>query len=54
MWIAGKEDKAAWQKVADTVKTDDEHHRDDPGRTLRDDYWTKLRTQLTAGTARAS
>ncbi|MFJ7289060.1 MULTISPECIES: ABC transporter substrate-binding protein [unclassified Curtobacterium] len=50
MWIAGKEDKAAWQKVADTVKSED-------GITLTiqgapfENYFTKLSTQLSAGSA---
>jgi multiple sugar transport system substrate-binding protein len=50
MWIAGKEDKAAWQKVADTVKSED-------GITLTiqgapfENYFTKLSTQLSAGGA---
>ncbi|MCS5487232.1 sugar ABC transporter substrate-binding protein [Curtobacterium flaccumfaciens pv. beticola] len=50
MWIAGKEDQAAWQKVADTVKSDD-------GITLTiqgapfENYFTKLSTQLSGGSA---
>lgn len=50
MWIAGKEDKAAWQKVADTVKSED-------GITLTiqgapfENYFTKLSTQLSTGSA---
>lgn len=50
MWIAGKEDKAAWQKVADSVKSED-------GITLTiqgapfENYFTKLSTQLSAGSA---
>ncbi len=45
-----KEDKAAWQKVADTVKSED-------GITLTiqgapfENYFTKLSTQLTTGGA---
>ncbi|WNY32732.1 extracellular solute-binding protein [Curtobacterium flaccumfaciens] len=50
MWIAGKEDKAAWQKVADTVKTDDDVDVSIQGSPFND-YWTKLRTQLSTGTA---
>jgi len=50
MWIGGKEDKAAWQKVADTVGS-----KDDVDVTIQgspfNDYWTKLRTQLSTGTA---
>ncbi len=50
MWIAGKEDKAAWQKVADSVKSDD-------GITLTiqgapfENYFTKLSAQLSGGSA---
>jgi multiple sugar transport system substrate-binding protein len=50
MWIAGKEDKAAWQKVADTVKSED-------GITLTiqgapfENYFTKLSAQLSGGSA---
>jgi multiple sugar transport system substrate-binding protein/raffinose/stachyose/melibiose transport system substrate-binding protein len=50
MWISGKEDKAAWQKVADTVQTDDDIDVTIQGSPFND-YWTKLRTQLSTGTA---
>ncbi|WFR67158.1 extracellular solute-binding protein [Curtobacterium flaccumfaciens] len=50
MWISGKEDKAAWQKVADTVQTDDDVDVTIQGSPFND-YWTKLRTQLSTGTA---
>lgn len=50
MWISGKEDKAAWQKVADTVQSDDGVDVTIQGSPFND-YWTKLRTQLSTGTA---
>ena len=50
MWIGGKEDKAAWQKVADTVDTKDSVKVTIQGSPFND-YWTKLRTQLSTGTA---
>ncbi|MFB2598694.1 ABC transporter substrate-binding protein [Herbiconiux sp. P17] len=51
IWVSGTEDQAAWQKVADTVATEND------GLTLNiqgapfTDYWTKLRTQLSTGSA---
>lgn len=50
MWIAGKEDQAAWQTVADEVKSTDKIDVTIQGAPFTD-YWTKLRTQLSAGTA---
>ncbi|RKN12504.1 ABC transporter substrate-binding protein [Streptomyces radicis] len=50
MWISGAEDKAAWQEVADAVS-----ENGGPEVTIQGspwtDYWTKLRTQLSAGGA---
>ncbi len=49
MWISGKEDQTAWQKVADTAS--------DGGAKITiqgapfNDYWTKLRTQLSGSDA---
>jgi multiple sugar transport system substrate-binding protein len=50
MWISGQEDQAAWQTVADAVKTSDDIDVTIQGAPFND-YWTKLRTQLTAGSA---
>lgn len=50
MWIAGQEDQAAWQTVADAVKTADDIDVTIQGAPFTD-YWTKLRTQLSAGSA---
>ncbi|MBD8104346.1 ABC transporter substrate-binding protein [Plantibacter sp. CFBP 8775] len=50
MWIAGQEDQAAWQTVADEVKSSDKIDVTIQGAPFSD-YWTKLRTQLSAGTA---
>ncbi|MFZ7089217.1 ABC transporter substrate-binding protein [Curtobacterium sp. RRHDQ10] len=50
MWIAGKEDKAAWQKVANAVDTADGTKVTIQGAPFND-YWTKLRTQLSTGSA---
>lgn len=50
MWIAGQEDQAAWQTVADEVKSTDKIDVTIQGAPFTD-YWTKLRTQLSAGTA---
>lgn len=50
MWIAGSADKAAWQKVADAVKKDGGAKVTIQGAPF-EDYFTKLRTQLSAGTA---
>ncbi|MGI3783339.1 MAG: ABC transporter substrate-binding protein [Janthinobacterium lividum] len=49
MWIAGQEDQAAWQKVADAAS------QGGAKVTIQGapftDYWTKLRTQLSGGSA---
>lgn len=50
MWVSGSDDEAAWQKVADAVKAKD-------GITVKlqgtdfTNYWTKLNTQLSTGSA---
>ena len=50
MWVAGQEDQAAWQTVADEVKTADGIDVTIQGAPFND-YWTKLRTQLSTGSA---
>jgi multiple sugar transport system substrate-binding protein len=50
-WVAGTEDQAAWQKVADQA------HTDHPGITVKlqgttwDNYWAKVGTLLASGKA---
>lgn len=50
MWISGQADQAAWQTVADKVKTEDGIDVTIQGAPFTD-YWTKLRTQLSSGSA---
>jgi multiple sugar transport system substrate-binding protein len=50
MWVAGQEDQAAWQTVADEVKAADDIDVTIQGAPFND-YWTKLRTQLSTGSA---
>ncbi|QLH25944.1 sugar ABC transporter substrate-binding protein [Streptomyces sp. Rer75] len=50
MWISGSADKAAWQKVADSVKTAGGAKVTIQGAPF-EDYFTKLRTQLSTGSA---
>ncbi|MGK9147673.1 sugar ABC transporter substrate-binding protein [Plantibacter flavus] len=50
MWISGQEDQAAWQTVADDVKAADKIDVTIQGSPFTD-YWTKLRTQLSTGSA---
>src|SRR3990170_2937736 len=50
MWIGGTEDQAAWQKVADAVTAADNIDVSIQGAPFND-YWTKLRTQLSTGSA---
>ncbi|MEV7084807.1 sugar ABC transporter substrate-binding protein [Streptomyces sp. NPDC093085] len=50
MWISGSADKAAWQKVADSVGENGGAEVTVQGSPFND-YWTKLRTQLGTGSA---
>ncbi|GAB2894951.1 ABC transporter substrate-binding protein [Streptomyces mayteni] len=50
MWISGSEDQAAWQEVADAVSAEGGPEVTIQGSPFTD-YWTKLRTQLSAGDA---
>lgn len=51
MWIAGNADQKAWQKVADAADADQSGLKVTIQGAPFNDYWTKLRTQLSTGSA---
>jgi multiple sugar transport system substrate-binding protein len=51
MWIAGNADQAAWQKVADSADAGQSGLKVTIQGAPFNDYWTKLRTQLSTGSA---